>query len=68
MDKNIFLLSIINFDYLIGDSQNCILTDDYYYRISSDQTSIIHFIEDNWSLGRIGNNSYDSKAGSRECN
>lgn len=30
----------------------------------TDQTSIIHFIEDNWSLGRIGNNSYDSKAGS----
>lgn len=30
----------------------------------TDQTSIIRFIEDNWSLGRIGNNSYDSKAGS----
>jgi phospholipase C len=29
-----------------------------------DQTSIIRFIEDNWNLGRIGNNSYDSKAGS----
>jgi phospholipase C len=29
-----------------------------------DQTSIIRFIEDNWSLSRIGNNSYDSKAGS----
>jgi phospholipase C len=30
----------------------------------TDQTSIMRFIEDNWSLGRIGNNSYDSKAGS----
>jgi phospholipase C len=30
----------------------------------TDQTSIIRFIEDNWNLGRIGNNSYDSKAGS----
>lgn len=30
----------------------------------TDQTSIIRFIEDNWGLGRIGNNSYDSKAGS----
>jgi phospholipase C len=29
-----------------------------------DQTSITRFIEDNWGLGRIGNNSYDSKAGS----
>jgi phospholipase C len=31
---------------------------------TTDQTSITHFIEDNWGLGRIGNNSYDSKAGS----
>jgi phospholipase C len=30
----------------------------------TDQTSIIRFIEDNWSLGRIGNQSLDSKAGS----
>ena|SRR5437867_1196825 len=29
----------------------------------TDQTSILRFIEDNWHLGRIGNNSYDSKAG-----
>jgi phospholipase C len=29
----------------------------------TDQTSIIHFIEDNWHLGRIGNQSFDSKAG-----
>ena len=31
---------------------------------TTDQTSIIHFIEDNWNLGRIGNHSYDSKSGS----
>ena len=27
-----------------------------------DQTSIIRFIEDNWNLGRIGNQSFDVKA------
>ncbi|HLH41705.1 MAG TPA: alkaline phosphatase family protein [Bryobacteraceae bacterium] len=30
----------------------------------SDQSSILRFIEDNWSLGRIGNNSTDATAGS----
>ena len=30
----------------------------------TDQTSILRFIEDNWSLGRIGNQSFDEKAGS----
>ena len=30
----------------------------------TDQTSIIRFIEDNWRLGRIGNGSYDERAGS----
>ncbi|MGA7898139.1 MAG: alkaline phosphatase family protein [Nitrososphaeraceae archaeon] len=29
----------------------------------TDQTSIISFIEDNWGLGRIGNQSFDTKAG-----
>jgi phospholipase C len=29
----------------------------------TDQTSIIRFVEDNWSLGRIGNQSFDAKAG-----
>jgi phospholipase C len=29
-----------------------------------DQTSIIRFIEDNWNLGNIGNQSFDIKAGS----
>ena len=28
----------------------------------TDQTSILRFIEDNWQLGRIGNQSFDSKA------
>ena len=30
----------------------------------TDQTSVLRFIEDNWHLGRIGNNSYDELAGS----
>lgn len=30
----------------------------------TDQSSIIRFIEDNWGLGRIGNQSFDIKAGS----
>ena len=29
----------------------------------TDQTSILRFIEDNWSLGRIGGSSYDAIAG-----
>jgi phospholipase C len=29
----------------------------------TDQTSIIRFIEDNWALGRIGDQSYDATAG-----
>ncbi|MGO9454818.1 MAG: phospholipase C [Candidatus Binataceae bacterium] len=29
----------------------------------TDQTSILRFIEDNWSLGRIGGGSYDAIAG-----
>lgn len=30
----------------------------------TDQSSILRFIEDNWQLGRIGNQSFDTKAGS----
>jgi phospholipase C len=30
----------------------------------TDQSSILRFIEDNWSLGRIGNSSTDELAGS----
>jgi phospholipase C len=30
----------------------------------TDQSSILRFIEDNWKLGRIGDFSFDSKAGS----
>lgn len=29
----------------------------------TDQSSILRFIEDNWELGRIGNQSFDEKAG-----
>ncbi|WP_196807315.1 phospholipase C [Candidatus Solirubrobacter pratensis] len=32
----------------------------------TDQTSILKFIEDNWNLGRIGDQSFDAKAGSLE--
>jgi phospholipase C len=31
---------------------------------TTDQTSILRFIEDNWSLGRIGDQSFDDLAGS----
>jgi phospholipase C len=31
---------------------------------TTDQTSVLRFIEDNWSLGRIGDQSFDEKAGS----
>jgi hypothetical protein len=30
----------------------------------TDQVSILRFIEDNWNLGRIGDNSWDTVAGS----
>jgi phospholipase C len=30
----------------------------------TDQSSILKFIEDNWQTGRIGNFSFDAKAGS----
>jgi phospholipase C len=30
----------------------------------TDQTSILRFIEDNWGLGQIGNQSFDEKAAS----
>ena len=30
----------------------------------SDQSSILRFIEDNWQLGRIGDQSFDALAGS----
>jgi phospholipase C len=33
---------------------------------TTDQSSILRFIEDNWRLGRIGNGSYDALAGSLE--
>jgi phospholipase C len=31
---------------------------------TTDQSSILRFIEDNWRTGRIGNSSFDEKAGS----
>ena len=32
-------------------------------RTLTDHSSIIHFIEDNWGLGRIGNGSFDAISG-----
>jgi len=29
----------------------------------TDQTSILRFVEDNWSAGRIGDHSFDERAG-----
>jgi len=37
---------------------------NYVDHVITDQSSILRFIEDNWSLGRIGNGSTDAKAGS----
>jgi hypothetical protein len=41
-----------------------ILVEELKDQLSRYQTSIIRFIEDNWNLGRIGNQSFDVKAGS----
>ena len=37
---------------------------NYVDHTLTDQTSVLRFIEDNWSTGRIGNFSYDDDAGS----
>jgi phospholipase C len=37
---------------------------NYVDHTTTDQTSILKFIEDNWQAGRIGNFSFDTKAGS----
>jgi phospholipase C len=37
---------------------------DYVDHALNDQTSILRFIEDNWGLGRIGDQSFDALAGS----
>ena len=31
---------------------------------TTDQTSVLRFIEDNWQTGKVGNFSFDAKAGS----
>lgn len=36
---------------------------NYVDHTATDQTSILRFIEDNWALGRIGDHSFDAKAG-----
>jgi phospholipase C len=37
---------------------------NYVDHTLTDQTSILRFIEDNWKLGRIGDHSFDTVAGS----
>jgi len=37
---------------------------NYVSHSIADQSSILRFIEDNWNLGRIGDRSFDEKAGS----
>jgi phospholipase C len=37
---------------------------DFVDNTLTDQTSVLRFIEDNWGLGRIGDQSYDARAGS----
>jgi phospholipase C len=37
---------------------------NYVDHETTDQSSILRFIEDNWGLGRLGNQSFDAKAGS----
>jgi phospholipase C len=36
---------------------------NYVDHTVTDQSSVLRFIEDNWDLGRIGNDSFDEKAG-----
>ena len=38
--------------------------DNYVDHRTTDQSSILRFVEDNWDLGRIGGGSTDEKAGS----
>ncbi|HEY2461272.1 MAG TPA: alkaline phosphatase family protein [Candidatus Acidoferrum sp.] len=37
--------------------------ENYIDHLPTDQSSIIHFIEDNWGLGRIGGDSNDARSG-----
>ncbi len=37
---------------------------NYVDHSTTDQSSILRFIEDNWRTGRLGNQSFDTKAGS----
>jgi phospholipase C len=37
---------------------------NYVSHAPSEHASILRFIEDNWSLGRLGDQSFDARAGS----
>ena len=36
---------------------------NYVDHTRTDQTSVLRFIEDNWRTGRVGDSSFDSRAG-----
>ena len=52
------------FQYYASTSNPSHLSPNYVDSTTTDQSSITQFIEDNWNLGRIGNSSADSAAGS----
>jgi phospholipase C len=37
---------------------------NYVSHVPTEQASILRFIEDNWGLGRLGDQSFDARAGS----
>jgi phospholipase C len=37
---------------------------NYVSHVPTEQASILRFIEDNWSLGRLGDQSFDARAAS----
>jgi phospholipase C len=39
---------------------------NYVDHSTTDQSSVLRFVEDNWNTGRVGNASFDTKAGSLE--
>ena len=38
--------------------------DNFVDNTLTDQSSVVRFIEDNWNLGRLGDQSFDALAGS----
>jgi phospholipase C len=40
------------------------MNPNYVSHVLLEQASILRFVEDNWGLGRIGNQSFDARAAS----